>query len=159
VSGVVERIFLAREESGPTAPVEEVEAVPGHGLVGDRYWYENGDAGPGKAITLIAAEAIEGYAADTGNPLAPGEHRRQVVTRGIDVNALVGRRFFVGEVECEGVELCEPCNHLQKLTGRDSLMRDLVHRAGLSADIVSGGTIRLGDSVEAVERDAASRTA
>ncbi|MFL5827452.1 MAG: MOSC domain-containing protein [Thermoleophilaceae bacterium] len=159
MSGVVEQIFLARHESGPTAPIDEVEAVPGHGLVGDRYWYENGDAGPGKAITLIAAEAIEGYASDTGDPLEPGEHRRQVVTRGIDVNALVGRRFRVGAVECEGVELCEPCNHLQKLTGRDGLMRNLVHRAGLSADVVNGGTIRVGDSVEAVEQDAAAGTA
>ena len=159
MSGMVEQIFVAREESGPTEPVETVEAAPGHGLVGDRYWYENGDAGPGKAITLIAAEAIEGYAADTGDLLGPGEHRRQVVTRGIDVNALVGRRFFVGEVECEGVELCEPCNHLQKLTERDGLMRNLVHRAGLSADILSGGSSRVGDPVEALEQDAATRTA
>ncbi|MFL5827731.1 MAG: MOSC domain-containing protein [Thermoleophilaceae bacterium] len=159
MSGVVEQIFLARHESGPTAPIDEVEAVPGHGLVGDRYWFENGDAGPGEAITLIAAEAIDGYASDSGDPLAPGEHRRQVVTRGIDVNTLVGRRFSVGEVECEGVELCEPCNHLQKLTGRETLMRDLVHRGGLRADVVSGGTIRVGDSVRAVERDAAAPTA
>jgi MOSC domain-containing protein YiiM len=156
---VVEQIFIAREASGPTEPVEEVEAVPGHGLLGDRHWVENGDARPGQAITLIAAEAIDGYASDTGKPLAPGEHRRQVVTRGIDVNALVGKRFVVGEVECEGVELCEPCNHLEKLTGREGLMRNLVHRAGLNADVLNGGTIRLGDSVEAVEQDAAARTA
>jgi MOSC domain-containing protein YiiM len=158
VSGVVDAIYLAARESGATAPVDEVEAVPGHGLVGDRYWFEN-EAGSGEAITLIQAEAIEGFRADTGVELDPGEHRRQVVTRGIDLNALVGQRFRVGDVECEGVELCEPCNHLRKVTGKPEVLRGLVHRGGLRADILRGGTIRPGDAVNAAGQDAATRTA
>ena len=78
--------------------------------------------------------------------LAPGEARRNVVTRGIDLNALVGRRFRVGDAECVGRRLCEPCAHLQRLT-HPGILRDLVHRGGLRADILEGGAIRVGDTV------------
>ena len=96
----------------------------------------------GHDLTLIEAEVVD----DLG--LAPEVPRRNVVTRGIDLNALVGRRFRVGEVECEGQRLCEPCAHLQRLTD-PGLLRPLVHRGGLRADIVSGGVIRVGDVVVA----------
>ena len=89
---------------------------------------------------LVAAEVVE----DVG--LRPGESRRQVTVRDVDVNALVGKRFRVGEVECFGVELCEPCLHLEELT-RPGIVKDLVHRAGINADIVVGGVIRVGDPV------------
>jgi len=69
-----------------------------------------------------------------------------VLTRGIDLNALVGYRFTVGDVLCEGVELCEPCNHLQSLT-QQGVLRGLVHRGGLRADVLDGGVITPGDAV------------
>ena len=78
--------------------------------------------------------------------LQPGETRRQVTVRGVDVNALVGKRFRVGDVECFGVELCEPCAHLEKMT-RPGIIRDLAHRAGINADILVGGVIRVGDQL------------
>lgn len=149
----VEGIFLAPAEEAPAAPVGEVEAVAGKGLRGDRHFYPEG-AREGAAITLIEAEAVEGLARDDGIELGPGEHRRQVVTRGVDLNALVGRVFRVGEVECRGVEPCEPCRHLERLT-RPGVLRGLVHRGGLRADILAGGTIRVGDPVGA--RDAGDR--
>jgi len=119
--------------------VSSVLAVAGQGLEGDRYFAADG-AGPGEALTLIEAEALE----DVG--LSGPESRRQVVVRGVRVNDLVGKRFRVGDVECLGVELCEPCLHLQKLT-RPGIIKDLLHRGGLRADILSGGTIRVGDKV------------
>jgi MOSC domain-containing protein YiiM len=136
--GSVESIAVAPEESALPGPVGEIE-VSDRGLVADRHR----DAGD---ITLIEAEALDGLLADTGIELSHEESRRQVLTRGIDLNALVGRRFTVGTVECEGVELCEPCNHLQSLT-KPGVLRGLVHRGGLRADIVGSGRIAVGDRV------------
>ena len=126
-------------ESNSLRPVESVEAVAGKGLEGDRHFFAEG-ARRGGAITLIEAEVLE----DVG--LSGPQSRRQVVTRGVRLNDLIGKRFFVGEVECEGVELCEPCLHLQSLT-RPGIIDDLVHRGGLNADILSSGTISVGDAV------------
>jgi MOSC domain-containing protein YiiM len=125
--------------SDALGPVSSVRAVAGQGLEGDRYFFAGG-AGSGEALTLIEAEAIE----DVG--LTGAQSRRQVVVRGGGLNDLVGKRFRVGEVECLGVELCEPCRHLQSLT-RPGIIKDLIHRGGLRADIMSGGTISLGDKV------------
>jgi MOSC domain-containing protein YiiM len=126
--------------SDDLGPVSSVRAVAGHGLEGDRYFFADG-AGSGEALTLIEAEAIE----DVG--LTGAKSRRQVVVRGGGLNDLVGKRFRVGDVECEGIELCEPCLHLQKLT-RPGIIKDLIHRGGLRADILSGGTISIGDKVQ-----------
>jgi len=125
--------------SDALAPVERVTAVAGCGLEGDRTFRADGQR-PGGALTLIEAEVLE----DVG--LTGPESRRQVVVRGVRLNDLVGRAFRVGEVECVGVELCEPCLHLQSLT-RPGIIDDLVHRGGLNADIVAGGTISVGDEV------------
>jgi MOSC domain-containing protein YiiM len=125
--------------SDALGPVSSVRAVAGKGLEGDRYFFADG-AGSGEALTLIEAEAIE----DVG--LTGPQSRRQVVVRGTGLNDLVGLRFRVGEVECVGVELCEPCRHLQSLT-RPGIIKDLIHRGGLRADILSGGTISVGDKL------------
>ncbi len=127
---------------GPThaiAPVEHVSAVAGKGLKGDRHFHEEG-AEPGEALTLIEAEVLE----DVG--LSGAQSRRQVVVRGVQLNDLVGRRFRVGNAECFGVEICEPCLHLQQLT-RPGIISDLIHRGGLNADILAGGQICVGDPV------------
>ena len=136
--GTVEQIAITPEESALPGAVAEVE-VGEKGIVGDRY----ADAGD---ITLIEAEAIEAFTRETGLPLSHEESRRQVLTRGIRLNDLVGKRFRVGQVEVVGRELCEPCSHLQSLT-RDGVLRGMVHRAGLNADIVSPGRIAVGDEV------------
>jgi MOSC domain-containing protein YiiM len=121
-----------------------VRAVAGRGLEGNRHYYEQ--APPGRALTLIAAEALaEG--ASSGVELGADESRRNVLTSGIDLNALVGERFRVGDVECVGVELCEPCTTLEGLT-RPGVIKAYVHRAGLNADILTDGEIVVGDAVE-----------
>ena len=133
----VEAINIGPSEA--LGPVSSVRAIAGHGLKGDRYFFPDG-ARSGEALTLIEAEAIE----DVG--LTGAQSRRQVVVRGVRVNDLVGKRFRVGDVECLGIELCEPCRHLQKLT-RPGIIKDLIHRGGLRADILSDGTISVGDKV------------
>jgi MOSC domain-containing protein YiiM len=138
VTGTVEQIAISPEETALPGVVTEVEVRAG-GVVGDRH----ADAGD---ITLIEAEALEAFTAETGIDLSHEESRRQVLTRGIRLNDLVGKRFTVGDVECVGRELCEPCNHLQSLT-RAGVLRGMVHRAGLNADVVTPGRIATGDEV------------
>ena len=136
---MIEAIHVGPDESGPLHAVESVRAVAGQGLEGDRN-FRPGGAKPGQALTLVEAENVE----DVG--LAAGATRRNLTTRGVRLNDLVGKTFRVCEVECYGVELCEPCEHLQSMT-RPGIVKDLVHRAGINADIVSGGVIRVGDEI------------
>jgi MOSC domain-containing protein YiiM len=138
MSGSVEGIHIAAVESELPHPVDAVE-VTADGVVGDRY-------GGARDLTLIESEALDGLRDDTGIELSAAESRRQVLTRGISLNDLVGERFTVGDVECVGQELCEPCAHLQGMT-QSGVLRGLVHRGGLRADIVSGGRIAVGDKI------------
>jgi MOSC domain-containing protein YiiM len=147
VGRVVEINISPEYERLPEA-VDRIAAVAGRGLEGDRYFLAEGEPKPNRDrdLTLIATEALQALEAEHGIALSAAESRRNVATRGIDLNALEGRRFAVGEVECEGIELCEPCSHLQGLT-RPGILRGLVHRGGLRAAIVSGGEIAVGDEV------------
>jgi MOSC domain-containing protein YiiM len=148
MSGRVEAIFVSSERGELPKPVDRVRAGAGRGLQGNRYYWPNGDAPSGRAVTLIAAEAVEAVAADGDVTVDAAETRRNVLTRGIDVNELVGKRFRIGDVECVGIELCEPCKHLESLT-QPGMVKAFVHRAGLNADILSDGEISVGDSVVA----------
>ena len=154
-TGTVESIHIAARAEEPTRAVDAVSVVAGRGIEGDRYFREGGDGTfheaekTGQDLTLVEAEAIEGLAADTGIELAPGEARRNVVTRGVSLNDLIGRRFVVGEVEAVGNRLCDPCSHLQKLT-QPGVLKGLAHRGGLRADVVRGGAIRVGDELREV---------
>ena len=148
MGGRVEGIYITDAHGVVPQPVDRVRAVAGGGLVGNRYFYAAGDAPPGRAITLVAAEAVEAFVDETGIEVTPAETRRNVVTRGIDVNALVGKRFRIGDVECVGVELCEPCSHLESMT-KPGVIKGLVHRAGLNADVLGDGEIAVGDAVTA----------
>jgi len=142
-TGSVAGILLAAEAEAPLAQVDSAAALAGRGLEGDRYARQAGTfSGPGRGYELTLVEA--GVLEEVG--LSWADARRNVVTNGIGLNALVGRRFNVGEVECIGRRLAEPCAHLERLT-RPGLLRALVHRAGLRADILVGGTIRVGDEV------------
>jgi MOSC domain-containing protein YiiM len=136
------RMHVEAINIGPSdaiGPVGSVRAVAGQGLEGDRY-FAPGGAGPGEALTLIDAEVLENVG------LSGPQTRRQVVVRGVRVSDLIGKRFRIGDVECLGIEICEPCRHLQQMT-RPGIIKDLIHRGGLRADILSGGTISVGDRV------------
>jgi MOSC domain-containing protein YiiM len=146
--GRVEAIYITDTEGRMPEPVERVNAHAGKGLAGNRYYFADGHAPAGNALTLIAAEAIKTFTDETGIPLTAQESRRNVLTRGIDLNALVGRHFTVGGVRCLGVELCEPCTHLEAMT-RPGVIKGMAHRAGLNADILADGEIAVGDSVVA----------
>ena len=150
MAGRVEGIYIAAEHGELPEPVESVRALTGRGLEGNRYFFD-GDAPSGTALTLIAAEAVEAMEREHGISIEPRESRRNVVTRGVDVNELVGKTFRVGDVECRGVALCEPCADLQAMTKKPGIIKGLAHRGGLNADILSDGAITIGDAVVAVD--------
>ena len=146
-TGSVAAILIAPAAEAALVRVESAAAVAGRGLEGDRYHDGQGTfSGPGHGyeLTLVEAEVLDEL------ELPWEEARRNIATRGIDLNALVGRRFTVGAVECIGRRLAEPCAHLERVS-RPGLLRPLVHRAGLRADILTGGTIALGDRVAAAD--------
>ncbi len=148
VRGVVSSIVIAGETAGPARDVQTCRAIVGRGLEGDRYSTGGGTfAAPGRLgqdLTLIDEVALE--AAGIGAVDA----RRNIVTHGIDLDILVGRRFRIGGVVCMGERRAEPCAHLQRMT-RPGVLRALVHRGGIHADVVAGGEIAIGDVVEPVE--------
>ncbi len=134
-------IHVGEERRSQLREVDSVEALAGKGLVGDRHFRE--EAKPGQALTLVEHDVVEAVG------LPPGGTRRQLTVSGTGLGDLVGRRFRVGEVECYGVELCEPCLHLEQMT-RPGIIRELVHRAGINADVLTDGTIAVGDEVAAL---------
>lgn len=149
--GSVVEIHIAPETGGSPESRDAVDAVAGRGLEGDRYfrgeglYNERDDLDPSD-VTLIEAEALDAAAEDYGVEFESGSHRRNITTRGVALNHLVGERFRVGEVVCEGVRLCEPCDYLQRVT-REGVLDALVHRGGLRTTVVEGGTLRAGDAV------------
>ena len=151
--GRVEAIHIADGKGRALRAVDRVEAVAGIGLSGDRYAMGTGTfsrpaerRGSGRDLTLIEAEELDALALDFGIELAPGETRRNVTTRGIRLNDLVGKRFQVGDTVCEGIRLCEPCTYLEGLTGKP-IREPLRHRAGLRADILESGSMGVGDEI------------
>ena len=156
-AGRVEAIAIASEAEMPMISVDTVVARAGQGLEGDRYFEGRGTFsnpnGVGYDVTLIEAEVLDDLRLPSG-PLAPEDARRNLVTRGIDLNALVGERFTIGDVLCIGQRLCEPCAHLERLTARHGTLRALVHKGGLRADILSDGEISIGAPIVCAEAGA-----
>ncbi len=146
--GKVVSINITPSAEEPMQTVEEVRAIPGRGLEGDRYFDNKGRAPePRRELTLIEAEAIEAMKRELDVDYALSNSRRNVVTRGVPLNHLVGKEFWVGEVKARGIMLCEPCAHLQRLTIKQ-VLPGLVHRGGLRAQILTEGTIRVGATIK-----------
>jgi len=146
-------ILIATSPSSPMVPQSSIRAIPGRGLMGDRYFLGTGTFSPQPQkpdfeITLIQQEHIAAFAALSGLPFTAREARRNLVTTGIDLNTLVGCEFMVGSVKLRGIRLCEPCNYLAKQTSPE-VLPGLVHQGGLRAQILTDGVIHVGDSITA----------
>ncbi len=148
-NGTVESIYIASTAQGMPESVGQATAIPGAGLEGDRYALKLGTfykPQPDRELTLIEAEAVEALRRDYQVELSVGDARRNIVTRNVPLNHLVGKEFVIGDVRIRGLRLCEPCDHLEKVTGKP-LIKGLLHRGGLRAQILTSGTIRVGDEV------------
>jgi hypothetical protein len=153
--GVVEWVHIAPAAGAAMVAIDEAIAIPGRGLASDRY-----EAGAGTfsqwpkdhELTLVEAEAIEAINSEHGLVLNPGDTRRNVTTRGIALNELVGREFSIGSVRCLGTRFCPPCNHLRKIIGIPDIIRIMEGRGGLRARILVGGSFRTGDAITSGKR-------
>ena len=147
-------LHIAPSGAAPMQSVGSITAVAGRGLEGDRYCNLTGTysnhPGDGRHVTLIESEALAALRREYGVELAAGLARRNIVSRGVALNHLIGREFRVGAVTLRGTRLCEPCLHLEKLSSKGA-MRGLIHRGGLRAEIISGGVIRVGDPIVKME--------
>jgi MOSC domain-containing protein YiiM len=146
----VEAIFTTAAAGQPMDAHDEIRALAGEGLACDRYVLGTGfysDGQDGRQLTLIEAEDLEQLNA-SGVALSQRESRRNIVTRGVELPPLIGKRFYVGEVLCEGIRMCPPCNHLEELT-RPGPLRGLARSGGIRAHILTGGTLRVGDEIRA----------
>ena len=148
--GSLVAIQIGRQAKGRLESVPEVRAVPGKGLEGDRYFRGEGSfskiPGSGREMTLVASEVLSLLEREHGIRLDPAETRRNLITSGVTLNDLVGKVFQVGGIRMRGVRLAEPCDHLERLT-QPGVLKGLVHRAGLRADILDEGVLRVGDEI------------
>jgi MOSC domain-containing protein YiiM len=148
--GKVVGIFIAQKQGEQTVLVDQVHVVPGSGIEGDRYFNKpanpTGKTNTGREITLIELEAIESLRDDAGIPLTPDQTRRNLITSGIALNDLVGRLFFIGNIQLRGVRLCEPCQYLADRTD-PRILKAMAHRGGLRADIITEGNIHINDTI------------
>ena len=151
-TGSVAAIHVAPDTGGDPEPVDAVEAVAGRGLEGDRYYrgggvYNERDDLEPSDVTLIEAEALAAAREEYGVDFEPGAHRRNVTTRNVALNHLVGERFEIGEVVLKGVGLCAPCGYMESLADQPDAATALKHRGGLDAEIVESGAIGVGDAI------------
>lgn len=148
--GKVVAIYIAPARGEPTIYVEQAHLVRGMGIEGDRYFNlavnKNADFKPGHELTLVEMEAIESICQQDGIPLTPDQTRRNIVTRGIPLNDLVGRVFTIGTIQLRGIRLCEPCSYLAGRTD-PRILTSMAHRGGLRAEIISDGIIYLNDII------------
>ena len=155
MSGTVEAIYITPTRHASQARVTEARIVAGSGIVGDRYYTAQARY-PGQNVTLVEVDEIERFNRENDARVELDGTRRNIVTRGIRLAALVGNEFMIGDVRLRGVELCEPCSTLGRNLASESMsaaqvVEKFVHRAGLRADALSDGTIKVGDAVVAPE--------
>lgn len=145
-------IYTAAGAGAPMETRSAVRAVPGRGLEGDRYYLGVGSfsrwPGSRREVTLIAEEDLAAFHEETGEDLPPNESRRNLLTRGVELAALLGLDFTIGSARLRGIQRCQPCRYLVRLTARPALLPGLVNRGGIRAQILEEGIIHVGDEIE-----------
>ncbi len=148
--GQVAYLHLSPRAFLPMRSMVSLSLVAGHGIDGDRYASDSGfyshKPEEGRQVTFFEEETLDALKRDHGVELSPAEHRRNVTTRGVPLNHLVGRRFRVGAAVVEATRLSVPCHHIEEVTGKE-IFHLLLNRSGLNARILVGGLIRAGDAV------------
>ena len=125
--------------------VSSIEVLSNKGIIGDRHFREFND--PYNQLSFIESENIDYYNLKYGLNLPYVDFRRNVVTKGIQLNELVGKKFLVGDVELEGIDLCRPCRHLTEVLNQDNILKEFLRRGGLRCQILSSSSIKLGDKI------------
>ena len=126
--------------------VDTIEVIANKGVVGDRHYNEFND--PYCQISLIESENIDYYNTKYGFNIAYLNFRRNVVTKGIELNDLVGKKILIGNTELEGIDLCRPCKHLTEVLNQDNIIKEFLRRGGLRCQILSSSKISVGDEIK-----------
>ena len=150
-TGSVVALFTVDRRAAPMKKVEQLSAIPGRGIEGDRYFLGTGTYSkspqPGRQVTLIKSEILESLKDKFGITVKPEESRRNVLTRGIEINDLIGAEFFVGTVRLRAHRITQPCLYLEKLLDQPGLYKELWDNGGISCEILSDGVIKEGDII------------
>jgi len=139
-------ITVSENPKGQMKSVNNVEAIAGKGLVND-YHFKN-DNEKRRQITLIEIENIDYYNKISGTFILPKEFRRNIITKDIRLNELVGSEFFIGDVKVKAHDLCRPCKYLQESLKQNNLIKELLRKAGLRCEILTNGKIFVGDEIK-----------
>ena len=126
--------------------VDTIEVIANKGVVGDRHYNEFND--PYCQISLIESENIDYYNTKYGFNIDYLNFRRNVVTKGIELNDLVGKKILIGNTELEGIDLCRPCKHLTEVLNQDNIIKEFLRRGGLRCQILSSSKISVGDEIK-----------
>jgi len=129
--------------------VDSIEVIANQGIVGDRHFKKFND--PYNQISLIESEGIDNYNIKFGLNISYIDFRRNIITKGIKLNALVGKKFKVGTVELEGLDLCRPCRHLSEILNQKNIIKEFIRKGGLRCQILSSSNINVGDKIKALE--------
>jgi MOSC domain-containing protein YiiM len=126
--------------------VNSIEVLANQGIIGDRHFKEFND--PYNQLSLIESENIDYYNIKYGLNIPYIDFRRNIITKGIRLNDLIGKKFLVGEVELEGIDLCRPCRHLCELLDQDNIIKEFLRRGGLRCQILSSSSIEIGNKIK-----------
>ena len=142
----VDKLEISNKNNQPIKEVDSIDVLANQGVVGDRHFKEFND--PYNQLSLIESENIDHYNIRFGLSIPYIDFRRNVVTKGIKLNELIGKKILVGNVELEGIDLCRPCRHLTEVLGQDNILKEFLRKGGLRCQVLSSSTIKVGDKIK-----------
>ena len=140
------KLGIAANNNQPIKEVNSIEVLTNKGIVGDRHFHESND--PYNQLSLIESENIDDYNIKFGLNIPYIDFRRNVVTKGIKLNDLIGKKFKVGNVELVAIELCRPCRHLTEMLEQKNILKEFMRKGGLRCQILTSSKINIGDKIE-----------
>ena len=143
------KLGIAADNNQPISEVHSIEVLANKGIVGDRHFHESND--PYNQLSLIESENIDDYNIKFGLNIPYIDFRRNVITKGIKLNNLVGKKFQVGKVKLEGIDLCRPCKHLSEMLNQENIIKEFLRRGGLRCQILNSSIIEVGDIIKLLD--------
>ena len=145
----VYKIGISKKNNQKIKEVNSIDVLANQGILGDRHFQEFND--PFNQLSLIESENIDYYNTKYGLNIPYIDFRRNIITKGIQLNSLVGKKFKIGKVELEGIDLCRPCRHLSEVLSQDNIIKEFLRRGGLRCQILSSSSIEVGDKIEVLD--------
>ena len=142
----VYKLGISNKSNQQINEVNSIDVLANQGVVGDRHFKEFND--PYNQLSLIESENIDYYNIKFGSNIPYLDFRRNVVTKGIQLNDLVGKKLLIGNVEVEGIDLCRPCRHLSEVLGQDNIIKEFLKRGGIRCQVLSSSSIKIGDKIK-----------